>query len=80
MLTEKTQQELNDALNVCNRLRDRLMTDKRPLEERLREDRAIATLMNIAQDAIREYETSKNNSKTGLELFAECLAERRNAI
>ena len=62
-----------EAINICDQIRDRIMKEDRPLDERLREDKAISHVINLAR-AANKY---TQQQKMGLELFAEVLAERR---
>lgn len=57
MWTKMTDRE---ALTVCNQIRDRLMTEDKPLTERLRESDAMAQIMNMAQSVIEQQENKSN--------------------
>lgn len=48
-----------EALTICNQIRDRLMKEKRSLDQRIKEDTAIAQVMNLAQETLKRR--SENN-------------------
>lgn len=45
-----------EALTICDQIRDRLISEDKPLVERLRESDALAQVMNLAQTTIERKE------------------------
>lgn len=64
-----------EALNICDLIRDRLMKEDRPLSERIREDKALAQVMDLAQSAIEN--PCGEQKPTSLDMFKEELAKFR---
>lgn len=65
-----------EAINTCNQIRKRLIKEEsRSMEERLREDKAFAQVINLAQSAIKN--PSGEQKQTSLDMFKEELAKLR---